>query len=331
MIASDRHGVPGATRWRSAAVRWVLGVATAVMIVWLAVRNWDDLRQIDLSVEAGWLVGAIAASFAATLLLAAAWRELIGGYGTPMGGGPALRVWMLSQATRFLPTGLVPIPARAGLAVSHGVNPTAAAASVVVEGATLVGWTAVFAAVWAPSDWLATAGGWAVRIVIGVAAAVGLVTLPWTLAGAGTWWRRVDRFMRRVVVLRPIADRIPPDTLSADRIAVWRATSLYGSSVALRLVVSVLAANALIGATGDDAWLVAGATAAGLLIGILGITPAGLGVREVVVAALLANRFGVGDAAAFVIAVRALEFAHELVLLPLATAIGRTKPAEATD
>ena len=330
MTASGQHDATGAARWRGTAVRWVLGLATAAMIVWLAARNWDDLRQVDLHVEAGWLIAAIAASFAATLLLAAAWRDLIGGYGTPMGSRPALRVWMLSQATRYLPTGLVPIPARAGLAVSHGVKPAAAAASVVVEGATLVGWTAVFAAVWAPADWLGTAGGWALRIVIGVGAAVGLLTLPWTLAGAGAWWRRIDRFMRRVVVLRLMADRVRPDTLSAQRTAVWRATSLYGSSVALRLVVSVLAANALIGANSDDVWLVAGATAAGLFVGILGITPAGLGVREVVVAALLADRFGVGDAAAFVIAVRALEFAHELVLLPLAAAAGRAKPAQAS-
>ena len=331
MTASGQHGVTGATRWRGTAVRWLLGLATAAVIVWLAARNWDDLRQIDLQVEAGWLIGAIAASFAATLLLAAAWRDLIGGYGTPLGSRSALRVWMLSQATRYLPTGLVPIPARAGLAVSHGVKPAAAAASVVVEGATLVGWTAVFAAVWAPADWLGTAGGWTLRIVIGIGAAVGLLTLPWTLAGAGAWWRRVDQWMRRVVVLRLMADRISPDTLSAERTAVWRATSLYGSSVALRLVVSVLAANALIGATGDDVWLVAGATAAGLFVGILGITPAGLGIREVVVATLLAERFGVGDAAAFVIAARALEFAHELVLLPLAAALDRATPAEVAE
>ncbi len=299
------------------------------MIVWLAFRYWDDLRQIDLGVEAGWLIGAIAMSFAATLLLAAGWQELIGGYGTPIACQPAMRIWMLSQATRYLPTGLVPIAARASLAAPFGVNRTAAGASVVVETATLVGWAAVFAALWAPGDWLGTAGGWLVRIVIGAGAAVGLMTLPWTLAGASNWWRRVDRFMRRVVLLRWIADRIPPDALSAQRSTVWRATSIYGSSVALRLVATVLLALAVVGAGTGDIWLVAGATAAGVLVGMVGITPAGLGVREVVVAALLADRFGIGDAAAFAIAVRVLEFAHELVLLPIAAAAGRASPTEA--
>ena len=329
---SDGSGVGTAGARRiSIAVRWALGLATAAVVVWLAVRNWDDLRRIDLNVEARWLIGAIAASFAATLLLAAAWRKLIGGYGTPLACQPALRIWMLSQATRYLPTGLVPIAARASLAAPLGVNRAAAGASVVVETAALVGWAAVFAALWAPSDWLGAAGGWLVRIVIGAGAAVGLVTLPWTLAGASSWWRRVDRLMRRVVLLRWIADRIPPDALSAERSAVWRATSIYGFSVALRLVATVLLALAVVGAGTDDVWLVAGATAAGVLVGMVGITPAGLGVREAVVAALLADRFGIGDAAAFAIAVRVLEFAHELVLLPVAAAAGRTRPTTATD
>ncbi len=307
-------------------MRWVLAAATTAMIFWLAARNWDDVRQINLSIEADWLIGAVVVSFAATLLLVAGWRELIGGYGAPLAWWATLRVWMLSQATRYLPTGLVPIPARAGLARTHGTNPVAAAASVVVEGATLVCWTALFAAVWAPAGWLDTSGGLALRVAIGATAAVGLVTLPWTLAGAGVWWQRVDRCLRRVVLLRLIADRIRPDTLSAERTAVWRATLLYGLSVALRLAVFVLAATALIGADGDDVWLVAGAGAVGLLVGLVGVTPAGVGVREVVVAALLADRFGVGDAAAFVIAVRVLEFAHEMVLL-LAALSGLTRSA----
>ena len=313
------------------AVRWALGLATAAMIVWLAIRYWDDLRQIDIQVDAVGLVGASVVSMTATWCLALGWRELIGGYGTPLAQRPALRVWMLSQATRYLPSGLVPVVARAGLAAPFGVNRAAAGASVVVETATLVGWSAVFAALWAPADWLGAAGGWLARIVIGVGAAVCLVSLPWTLAGAGAWWRRIDGLMRRAVILRWLSGRIHSDALSAERAVVWRATFVYGLAVAQRLMAAVLLAGSLLVAGADDIWLIAGATAAGTVVGMVGITPAGLGVREVVVAALLAERFGVGDAAAFAIAVRVLEFAHELVLLPLATAAGRAKPAEAAD
>lgn len=331
MTAAGQHDVTSTARWRVTAVRWLLGLATAAMIIWLAVRYWDDLRRIDLRVDVVGLLGAVVVSMTATWCLALGWRELIGGYGTPLPQRQALRIWMLSQATRYLPTGLVPIVARAGLAAPLGMNRAAAGASVVVETATLVGWSAVFAALWAPADWLGTAGGWLARIVIGFGAAVGLVTLPWTLAGAGTWWRRIDGLMRRTAALRWLSERIHSDTLSAERTTVWRATFVYGLAVVQRLMAAVLLAGALLAAGADDIWLIAGATAAGIVVGMVGITPAGLGVREVVVAALLAERFGVGDAAAFAIAVRVLEFAHELVLLPLAAAAGRVKPAERAD
>lgn len=326
-VVTASNGSIGERRRAGAAVQWLLGLATAAMIGWLAVRYWDDLRRIDLQVDAVGLLGAVVVSMTATWCLALGWRELIGGYGTRLAQGPALRVWMLSQATRYLPTGLVPIAARAGLAAPLGVNRAAAGASVIVETATLVGWSAVFAALWAPADWLGTAGGWLARIVIGVGAAIGLATLPWTLAGA--WWRRIDDLMRRRVVLRWLSGRMQTDALNAERTTVWRATFVYGLAVAQRLMAAVLLAGALLAAGADDIWLIAGATAAGIVVGMVGITPAGLGVREVVVAALLAERFGVGDAAAFAIAVRALEFAHELVLLPLAAAAGRAKPAQA--
>ncbi len=326
-VVSGSNGSIGERQRSGAAVRWALGSATGAMIVWLAVRYWNDLRQIELQVDAIGLGAAVFVSMIATWCLALGWRELIGGYGTPLAQGPALRIWMLSQATRYLPSGLVPVVARAGLAAPLGVNRAAAGASVVVETATLVGWSAVFAALWAPADWLGTAGGWLARIVIGVGAAASLVTLPWTLAGAGGWWRRVDGLMQRVVVLRWLSGRMQTDALNAERAAVWRAAFIYGLAVAQRLMASVLLAAALLAAGVDDIWLIAGATAAGIVVGMVGITPAGLGVREVVVAALLAERFGVGDAAAFAIAVRVLEFAHELVMLPLAAAAGRRRGA----
>ena len=131
--------------------------------------------------------------------------------------------------------------------------------------------------------------------------------------------------MQRVVVLRWLSGRMQTEALNAERPAVWRAAFIYGLAVAQRLMASVLLAAALLAAGGADIWLIAGATAAGIVVGMVGITPAGLGVREVVVAALLAERFGVGDAAAFAIAVRVLEFAHELVMLPLAAAAGRRR------
>ena len=184
-----------AERQRSGtAVRWTLGLATAAMIVWLAVRYWDDLRRIDLQADAIGLVAAVIVSMTATWCLA---LGLAGAHRRP-----TARRWRKARrcASGCCPrqratcrAGWCQWSPRAGLAAPLGVNRAAAGASVIVETAH-AGWpgAAVFAALWAPADWLGTAGGWLARIVIGVGAAAGLVTLPWTLAGAGGWWRRID-------------------------------------------------------------------------------------------------------------------------------------------
>jgi len=63
---------------------------------------------------------------------------------------------------------------------------------------------------------------------------------------------------------------------------------------------------------------------------MIGVTPAGLGVREGVMAAILANRFGLGDAAAFALFTRAWEFGFEMVFLAVASWWGR-KPQSRTE
>jgi len=56
---------------------------------------------------------------------------------------------------------------------------------------------------------------------------------------------------------------------------------------------------------------------------MIGITPAGLGVREGVMAAILASRFGLSDAAAFALLSRAWEFGFEMAFLAVASWWGR--------
>jgi uncharacterized membrane protein YbhN (UPF0104 family) len=67
-----------------------------------------------------------------------------------------------------------------------------------------------------------------------------------------------------------------------------------------------------------DLFLVIGAVNLGAVLGMIGITPAGLGVREGVITVLLAHRFGTGNAAAIAVAMRAWDFAFELVWIGIA-------------
>ena len=73
----------------------------------------------------------------------------------------------------------------------------------------------------------------------------------------------------------------------------------------------------------SDVTLVIGAAYAGVAAGMIGITPAGLGVREGVMTAILASRFGLSDAAAFALVSRAWEFGFEMVFLVVASWWGR--------
>tara|TARA_Y100000588_G_scaffold325139_1_gene358717 strand:- start:567 stop:818 length:252 start_codon:yes stop_codon:yes gene_type:complete len=64
---------------------------------------------------------------------------------------------------------------------------------------------------------------------------------------------------------------------------------------------------------------------AAVVAGMIGITPAGLGVREGVMTAILASRFGLADAAAFSLLVRAWEFGSEMLFLGAASWWGRLR------
>ena len=78
-----------------------------------------------------------------------------------------------------------------------------------------------------------------------------------------------------------------------------------------------------------DAWLLAGAVQAAAVIGIIGVTPAGIGVREGAMIGLLSHRFGTTDAAAIAVAWRAWEFAFELGWLGFGTLVRARSPRPA--
>ena len=68
-----------------------------------------------------------------------------------------------------------------------------------------------------------------------------------------------------------------------------------------------------------DINLLVGASYAGILAGMIGITPAGIGVREGVITTILATQMGIGDATAFAVLSRAWEFGAEMLFLGAAS------------
>ena len=318
-------------------LRWLVVLATVVLLAGVVISRWDSLQDTDFNLSGRWLVPASLLALLATMLLVLSWRSLLTAYGCSLKPLPAMRIWSFSQATRYLPSGLVPVAARAWLAAPSSVPRLVSAMSVLVETAALLGWAALAAAIWAPGDWIHPA----LRVALGTAALVGLITLPFTLAGVrlrgrsrATKWvsRRIGDLLGRLGVRQEINDALATGMLQASRVGVWKAGGLYGTAVATRLAAFALLAAAVLplGETASstsvasDLWLVVGAAAASLVVGMVGITPAGLGVRETLLTTFLTARFGLGDALSYSIALRAWEIVLELLFIAVAAYVGRS-------
>jgi hypothetical protein len=237
-----------------------------------------------------------------SLALALAWREELAAFGHRLPVAQAIRIWWRAQLARYIPTGLAAFASREVLAREAGVANMLGAASLVVELVTVVGWGCLGAAIGLPSSLLAAP----LRIALGSSAAAGLATLP-------ILYPRVAGMGHRVPALRTLA------ALKADRPTLYAAVGLYGASVAVKSVAFVAFAAALLPVHGSDAWLLAGGVQGAAVIGILGVTPAGIGVREGAMIGILGHRFGATDAAAVAVAWRAWEFGFELTWLGIGT------------
>jgi uncharacterized membrane protein YbhN (UPF0104 family) len=158
-------------------------------------------------------------------------------------------------------------------------------------------WGAFYTA-WLPSYWLAGP----LRALLAAGAIGALVALPWLL-------RIVGRFLPRFPAIAPDALRVRH---------LYEAIGLYGVNDLVRCFGFVFIAASLHTIDPSDVFRVTAAVNLSVIIGMVGITPAGLGVREGVLVALLAPRFEPGTALAMSVAFRAWDFLFELVWMAIA-------------
>lgn len=286
-----------ATRGRLVtAGRVAVAVVLAVVLALAATDNWKRLRHVDLHLQPGWLLVAAPFTFAGGLLLPLAWRHVLLAYGAPVGRRAALRAWCISQASRFIPGNVAQFASRVLLASRMGVSRRIAGVSLVVEAALILAWGGMFAA-WVPSSSLAGP----VRLLLAAGSLAVLAAAPWLL-----------RLVHRLV---PIGEH---------RVRhLYEAEAIYAVNDIVRSIGFVFVTAAVHPIHGSDVFLVVGAVNAGMAVGMVGITPAGLGVREGVIAAVLGARFGLGNAAALAVLYRVWEFAVELVWLGAALRLSR--------
>mgnify|MGYP002881847007 FL=1 len=295
-------------RWlerSKAAIRWVVVFATVAVLFRVGTTYGSDLKAIDLNFELSWLITSAVATTAANLLLPLGWRRIVISFDQVLSASRAVRLWCLAQSARYLPTGLVAVASRLQLAAKAGISRSITASSIAIETAVLFGWALLTCVIFVPSTTLPQATRW----LAGLSCALGLVASPWL----------VPLLSQRLSLVKRLS--LPPS--HPRRIA--EGVGLLGASVAARAIGTTCLAMSFLNLTSNDIPLIVGASYAGVAAGMVGITPAGLGVREGVIAAVLASRFGLAEASAFALVSRAWEFGFEMAFLGAASWWGRDR------
>ncbi len=230
--------------------------------------------------------------------------------GQTLATGRAVRLWCVAQSARYVPSGILAIVSRLQLAAKEGIPKSITATSTAIETFGLLGWAILTFTIFMPSEFVPGS----TRLALGSGGAIALMTAPLFF----------PYFLKRLPLKSQTFD------VQLNRQDAVAGLSLLGISVAIRAAGTVCLAAGFLDLQLDDVTLIIGATYGGVVAGMIGITPAGLGVREGVMAALLASRFGLSDAAAFAIFLRAWEFAIEIAFLAFSSWWGRAKNHESS-
>jgi glycosyltransferase 2 family protein len=308
-IAGERPGHGGMPHDRSRAgwaavrqiltsrpARWGFAMAAVALGGYAVARQWRDvaaaLASIGLLTTAAALVSVLAAMLAAMQ----SWRVLLAALGSPLPSRSAARIMFVGQLGKYVPGSIWPMLAQMELGTTHRVpRHRSASASVLAMIVSVLGGlltalvTLPFVAGSAPYRW-------ALLAALPLLACLHPKVLNYGLG-------RLFRLTRR-----------PPleHTLTARAIATsftWSlgAWILYGLQI-------WLFTTRLGGPLGTGAVLAVGSFAFAWTVGFLAVfAPAGAGVRELVLIALLGPVLGVGGATAVALVSRALTTSGDLL------------------
>ena len=283
---------------RSSRLRLVLGLVGLLIVVFAArslVRNWEELRSqpLDWRLEPGWLVLSALVVWSMYVLLIAAWRAVLVGWGQRLDPWTAGGIWTVSSLGKYIPGKVWAVAGMALLAQRAGVPPWAATGSAVVMQGLAIGTGAAVAGL-TGSEAIEAAhpGARAVLVLLVLGAIAGTALLLW------------PPFLRRLLhLLAPDAEaRGAPAAAGiafgiAANVVAW-----LGYGAALWIL-----ARGLLPGVGLEPLLAVSAFTASYLAGFLALlAPGGLGVREALFIIMLQGPLGIGAATALAVASRLL-------------------------
>lgn len=281
----------------------------------LRALSWTDLRT--LGPDPVRLVLSLAALTGVYLMHAFLWRRIVNDLdvGTP-DAGTTLRVYFVANLGRYIPGKFWQVAGLAVLSSRAGLSAGGATAAALLGQFGFLATGLLFVAVVLP-DWVSGTALYGIGfILVGSAGAIWVLTATPAGARARAWLRgrSGERAGRGLATALDLAERMR----GADAVK-WGVG--YGLSWVLLGFAFSLFATAFVPAASVHGKLLAGTVAASYLAGYaVLVAPAGLGVREGAMTALLTAVPGFSVAAAVVVAVLSRVWFTIGELLPLAIA-----------
>ena len=293
--------------------RWGFVAVAVALCGYAVVRQWPEVRAGLASLGFVSVAGAMVGVLLALLATMQVWRVLIGALGSPLPVRASARVMFIGQLGKYLPGSVWPVLAQMELGTAHRVpRHRSASASVLTMLLTLL-----------------------------AGLLVALVTLPFVSGSTSYWWvflvapvllvclypkllngvlNRMLRLTRRPPLEQPLAGRAIAGALAWALIS-WTCYGLQIWLMAIRLGAPY----------GTGALLATGGFAFAWCVGFLVVfAPAGAGVRDVVLVAILSPTLGVGNATAVALVSRVLLTVADLITAAVAAGFGRRSGVSAS-
>lgn len=285
-----------------------VAVASASLAV-VAASQWSELPSYEWRFAPGWLALSALASASFFVAVSALWCGLLASLAAPVPWRQGQGVFAKSLLARYVPTGALSLVVRLVLAERLEVPKRVCFASVVYEVALSLT-AAVVAGAWFVLASPVLVAEPARYAVVGVLPLVLLALHPAVFGPLiGALLARLKR--------EPL-----PSVLGAVQIA--RFLALYTSATLLGGVSLCLFVLAIHPADASDLPVIAAAVPVGFVVAVVTfILPAGLGSRDLTIAAVLATVLPAGVAVAAAAGFRVLQLAVELAWAAAAVAVAR--------
>ena len=292
--------------------QWIFAAAVLFFAARSLSTQWGSFESRFTHIQFGWESISIATLLVLItyVLLIEGWRRILVAWDSHLAFNDAARIWFLSNLGKYVPGNIWSLTAMGVMARRRGLSALAAAgSSVIMQTVSLATGTAIV---------IVTSAKLLGQPVLLGAAVIALLVLLFT---APRFFPTLASWLSNLVGRNIVPPAVPPTSIWTA--AVASTLSWLGYGIAFQFFVRGLLGSA----SGELSSYIAAYTAAYILGFISPIAPAGLGVRELTLAAFM-TQLGLAneaDAALVAIAARLWLTIVELVPSGLYVAAGATR------